>query len=263
MNEFAFESYGVRVRVECSDAGLLETALAVVRRTLLDRIAPIDRAKADHVFTLSKKGSRYFMDLNGEDLGDNETEWVFFKYFDTRIRLLIAEHAVGFVFMHAGVVAWNDKALIFPADSYSGKTTLVYEFVKKGAIYYSDEYAVFDRYGNVHAFPRMLSVRDEGGNYKKTDLSVESFGGIKGVDPKPVSLVLLTKYRCRARWNPVILTPGLGLMKMMPQAISLRFHSKFTIEVLNQITKRAIIAESLRSGATTAVNKIIDFVDNL
>lgn len=263
MNEFAFESYGVRTRVECSSNELLEKASAIVRRTMLDRITPIDRGDADHILILRKEGSRYFMELNGEDLGDTETEWVFLKYFDTRIRLLIAEHALGFVFMHAGVVAWNDKILIFPADSYSGKTTLVHEFVKKGAVYYSDEYAVFDRYGNVYPFPRMLSVRDEGGNYIKSDVSVESLGGIKGVDPKPVSLVLLTKYRCRARWRPVILTPGLGLMKMMPQAISLRFHSKFTIEVLNQITKRAIIAESLRSGATTTVNKIIDFVDNL
>ena len=142
MNEFAFESYGVRTRVECSSNELLEKASAIVRRTMLDRITPIDRGDADHILILRKERSRYFMELNGEDLGDTETEWVFLKYFDTRIRLLIAEHALGFVFMHAGVVAWIDKILIFPADSYSGKTTLVHEFVKKGAVYYSDEYAV-------------------------------------------------------------------------------------------------------------------------
>ena len=105
--------------------------------------------------------------------------------------------------MHAGVVAWNDKALIFPADSFSGKTTLVYEFVKKGAVYYSDEYAVLTVTAMCMPFPRIVSVRDEGGNYIKTDVSVESFGGIKGVDPKPVSLVLLTKYR-----RPGSLEPG-------------------------------------------------------
>lgn len=262
MREFAFESYGVKARVECSNNELLETATTIVRRTLLERLSPIDRENADHVFTIRTDGTRYFLYLNGEDLGDGESASVFFKYFDTRVRLLIAECAVGFVFMHAGVVSWDDKVLLFPADSFSGKTTLVRELVKKGARYFSDEYAVIDSEGNVHPFPRMLSVRHVGG-YRKIDVSVESLGGTKGIDPKPVSLVLLTRYRPHARWNPVILTPGLGLMKMMPQAISLRFHSKFTIEVLNRVAKRAIIAESLRSNAMNTADKIIDFVDNL
>lgn len=262
MKEFAFESYGVKARIECSNEKLLETASRIVCRTLLDRLTPIDRDNAEHVFTIRTDGKRFLMHLNGEDLGDGESETVFFKYFDTRVRLLIAEYAVGFVFMHAGVVSWRDKLLVFPADSFSGKTTLVRELVRMGALYYSDEYAVIDEEGKVYPFPRMLSIRREDG-YEKTDVPIESLGGTKGIDPKPISLVLLTRYRPRARWNPVILTPGTGLMKMIPQAISLRFHSKFTIEVLNRVAKSAIIAESLRSNAINAAGKIIDFVDNL
>lgn len=263
MNEFAFESYGVKIRVECNDDELFEKAVTVVRRSLLERISLIDRDRADHIFTLRKDGSRLYMDLDGEDLGDGETEWIFLKYFDTRIRLLVAEFAVGYVFMHAGVVAWNDKVIVIPADSFSGKTTLVAEFIKKGAVYYSDEYAVLDGDGRVHPFPRSLSMRDKSGNYLKTDVSAESLGGTIGLDPKPVSLVLFTEYRAGARWKPVILTSGVGVMKMMTQAISLRFNSKFTLEVLNKIAGRAIILESLRNNAKNSVNKIVDFVDNL
>ena len=115
----------------------------------------------------------------------------------------------------------------------------------------------------LHPFPRLLSMRDTDGNYVKTDVSAESLGGSIGLEPIPVSYVLLTKYRPRARWSPVILSPGVGLMKMMPQAISLRFQSKFTLEVLNNVASRAIVVESLRNNAKNSVNKIIDFVDNL
>lgn len=263
MSIFSFESYGVKVRIECSNRDLLDTAVTVVRRTLLDRLTAIDRGEAKHVFSLRYADGRYHMDLNGEDLGDGEVEWIFFKYFDTRVRLLIAEHAVGFVFLHAGVVAWKGKAVIIPADSFSGKTTLVAALVKKGAVYYSDEYAIIDRAGNVHPFPRLLSMRDKSGNYLKTDITVASLGGTIGLDPVPVSLVLLTRFRSHSRWKPIILTSGVGVMKMMPQAISLRFHSKFTLDVLKKIADRAIIIESLRNSANNSADKILDLVDNL
>ncbi len=263
MSEFTFSSYGVKVRVECNSDSMCDTASCIANKALLGRLTPIDRNEAEHVFTLRQNESRFFMHLNGEDLGDGESEFLFFKYFETRIRILIAEYAVGYVIMHAGVVAWNGKLIIFPADSYSGKTTLVAEFVKKGAVYYSDEYAVIDLDGYAHPFPRLLAMRDRQGNYEKTEVSAASLGGKIGLDPMPVSLVLLTRYQSRARWAPKVLTSGVGVMKMMSQAISLRFRSKLTLEVLNKVAANAIIAESLRNSTENSVNKIIDFVDNL
>ncbi len=263
MNEFNFESYGVKVRIECPDDDLFEKAVAVARRTLLDRLTTVDRSEVEHVFSLRNVGGRYFMYLNGEDLGDGEIEWVCLKYLDTRVRLVIAEHAVGVVFMHAGVVAWKGKGIVIPGDSFSGKTTLVAELVKKGAVYYSDEYAIIDRAGNVHPFPRLLSMRDKSGNYLKTDITVESLGGVIGLDPIPVFLVLLTRFRSHSRWKPIILTSGVGVMKMMLQAISLRFQSEFTLEVLKTVANRAIIIEGVRNNANNSADKIIRLVDSL
>ena len=261
MNKFAFRSYGVNIRVDCPNDELFNTAVEAVRRTLLGRLEVISEADAEHVFTLEKVKERYFMTLNGDDLGDGEIEWVFFKYFDTRVRLLVAEYAVGYVFMHAGVVGWRGKAIVFPGDSYSGKTTLVAEFVKRGALYYSDEYAVIDTNGLIHAFPRKLSIRDKTGIQRKSDMAVELLGGKIGVDALHPSLVLLTRFRPWARWNPILLTSGVGVMKMMPHAIPLRINSKFTLSLLNNVAENAIIAESLRSNSKNCVNKIIDFVD--
>jgi hypothetical protein len=96
-----------------------------------------------------------------------------FEHFERRVRLTVAEFAIGKVFLHAGVVAWNNRALIIPAKSFQGKTTLVAELVKKGAVYYSDEYAVLDEDGLVHPFPKKLSMRGIIDDYQQIDVPVE------------------------------------------------------------------------------------------
>ena len=64
----------------------------------------------------------------------------------------VANYAPDRVFVHAGVVAWRGRALVLPGTSFAGKTTLVAELVRAGAIYYSDEYAVLDEQGRVHPY---------------------------------------------------------------------------------------------------------------
>ena len=46
--------------------------------------------------------------------------------------------------------------IMLPGYSFAGKTTLVAEFVRAGALYYSDEYAVLDRDRFAHPYPRPL-----------------------------------------------------------------------------------------------------------
>jgi hypothetical protein len=62
--------------------------------------------------------------------------------------------------IHAGVVSWNDRGIILPADSTHGKTTLVLELVRRGFKFLSDEMAALGRAdGRVHPFPRSLRIR--------------------------------------------------------------------------------------------------------
>jgi len=85
----------------------------------------------------------------------------------------IAETAHDRFFVHAGVVGWNGRAIVIPGQSKIGKTTLVEEFLRIGATYYSDEFAVFDRRGYVHPFARPLRVRTDGLQRKTLSLFVK------------------------------------------------------------------------------------------
>lgn len=261
MYNFTFESYGVKVGVECPSEELLAKSEAKIRSSLLGRLTVIERDNVDFLFTIKYREKKLHLDLNGKYISESSDEYIFMNYFETMIRLTIAEHAVDRVFMHAGAVVVNGKALVFPADSFCGKTTLVAEFVKRGAIYYSDEYAVFDEEGLLHPFPRKLSIRYDQENFVRTDVSAESLGGVIGLGSISPSLVLLTKYCRYSRWSPEILSEGNAVMQMIPQAISLRYKSDFTVKVLKKIANRAIIVQSMRGGSKSSVDKINDFVD--
>jgi len=84
-----------------------------------------------------------------------------FTRLESHLELLTAFLARGHLFVHAGVVGWQGRAIIIPGRSFSGKTTLVKALIEAGASYYSDEYAIFDATGQVHPYPIALAIRDE------------------------------------------------------------------------------------------------------
>ena len=79
----------------------------------------------------SKKDISFGVYLNDEKLFENQSRELSFNMLESRIRITIAEFAAEKVFLHAGVVSWKGRAIILPATSFSGKTTLVAELVKK------------------------------------------------------------------------------------------------------------------------------------
>ncbi len=177
----------------------------------------------------------------------------------------VAEFADSKVFLHAGVVGWKNRAIVIPARSWSGKSTLVAELIKKGAVYYSDEYAVLDADGNVHPFPKWISLRPPKPPYTQLDYAVESFGGVAGSEPIQVGLVLITKYRkdkkLPKKWQPRRLSGGRGIMEILPHALPVRNKPKFVLEVLNKLTTRAIIVKTVRGEADEFVVALLNYFE--
>ncbi|MDQ3221623.1 MAG: hypothetical protein M3Q26_12915 [Acidobacteriota bacterium] len=263
--EFCFESYGVRIRIESDRQELLEEAESVIRKALLNRIEIIDSKKVspEHSFGIgSDENGILYLYQDGKYNSHTEVKWGFFKYFNSLLRIVVAEHAVGKVFIHAGTVGWNGKAIIIPANSFKGKTSLVAELVKNGAEYYSDEYAVLDENGLVHPFARDLSIRPDDGSFKESDTPVESIGGIAGSDPLPVGMVLLTEFKAGAKWKPQILTTGEGIIEVLPHTVPIRFNPEFSLKVLQTMATGAIIVKSPRDDAKQFAKLLLNFFDN-
>ena len=256
---FTFESYGVSVTISSNRQEMIDEAAAVARVSLLGLVKVIRKKNVDLHFQLDRVGRRYIFIQNGEEITWGTSRKKFFKFFDSVIRASIGEHTTDWVFVHAGVVGWNGKAILLPADSFKGKSTMVAELVRRGAVYYSDDFAILDKGGLVHAFPRPLSLRtEEFGEYK---LTVDSIGGVPATGPMPVGLVLLTEYRKNAKWAPVVFSAGNGALEMIPFTLTFRKQPELSLRVLNNIASRAIIASSPRGNANDFADVILNFVD--
>lgn len=261
MHSISFKSYGVIVAIESNTSELLDKAMEVARVSLLGNVRRIKTKKADVTFRLEQRGPQsYLMTVNGESLsGATRSRWKFLKFFDAVLRASVGEYSRDLVFLHAGVVGWKGKAIVMPADSFKGKSTITAELVRRGASYYSDDFAIIDKKGLVHAFPRTISMRDE--NFRTFDITPESLGAAKGQPPIPVGLVLFTEYKPKAKWKSRISTAGQGVLDIIPYALSFRRNPEFCLLVLNSVAASAIIASSPRGTAEEFARLILDFVD--
>ena len=260
----AIESFGVKLKIYAARRDLRAELEARIGRILpAGFYRKIKPHRAVHTFSVRKNKSYEYVLFEGRrkiEFG-NDRELVL-KYLDFRIRLTIAEYAVERVFLHAGVVAWKGKAIIIPAKSFRGKTTLVKELTKLGAKYYSDEYAVLDDAGFVHPFPKMLSIRGLQDKYRQTDQTVESLGGVKGVEPLPVGMILITEFESGASWQPQFLSEGSGVMELLSHTIPIRYNPKFSLKVLNKTANRAIIVKTKRGEAKDFAVELLSFFEN-
>ncbi|HMT08188.1 MAG TPA: hypothetical protein PKA82_09295 [Pyrinomonadaceae bacterium] len=257
-----FRSYGVEFSILSNDRAILAEASEVASHALLGNVVEIEAYETQHKLTLRKVKNGIHFKLGSDDHG--VTPWPkLAHFFDTCVRLVVAEFAVDKVFIHCGVVVWKGQTILFPGDSYSGKTTMVAEFVKRGATYYSDEYAIIDENGDVHPFVRPLSIRHKTDFSLRHDTPAESLGGTLGRHAVPVDLVFLLQYVRNSRFRPAKLTAGEALMHLMPFAISLRSNPKFTLLLLNKVCDRANVFKSNRGQSEKVANKIIDLIDKI
>lgn len=253
-------SYGVRVGIRVNDPSALER----VKKLLPHGWKPASSPIVEKLFSVYLGGAgprpnmRRFSLLYGglERLLRTHDNEQIFATLESNLRLTIAEAARHRVFVHAGVVGWNDQAIVIPGRSFSGKTTLVAELVRAGATYYSDEYAVLDNQGRVHPFPKPLSIR-ENGTAEQTDYPVEALGGKAGKKPLPVGLVVISNYKAGAHWRPQTLSAGQGTLEILAHTISARRQPEVALSTLHQVASRASVLKSKRGEARQVVDSIL------
>ena len=170
-----------------------------------------------------------------------------FALLEYDLEVYVAEQARRRVFVHAGVVGWNGRAIILPGQTRSGKSTLVAALVRAGATYYSDEFAVIDTQGRVHPYPRPLMIRSETGELRK--IPIEAMGGRAGRRPLPVGTVLLTRYRPGSAWRPRRLSTGATVMRLLEHTLSARSAPKQALAALARVAGEAQNLTGVRSDA--------------
>lgn len=253
-DEFGIECYGTKLNVGTDNLKLrdkLRFHLPFIRQKnkfaeTLDRVS---------LFTKRRKD---FCELYFNDelvMGISTLDENVFEYAADKILLIMALTAMpSKLYMHAGAIVWNDLGILLPGTSFAGKTTLVKEFIKAGADYYSDDCIILDEAYRMLPFPRDLAIRTELGRVYR---SAEFFGARNGVEGKPVNLVIFSDYKENAVWKARRMMPGEGVLKLMDNLYyraSVGTAPAAVIEFLSGFSKQAHIVEGQRGEASQIIN---------
>ncbi|MCG3212640.1 MAG: hypothetical protein FOGNACKC_06310 [Anaerolineae bacterium] len=176
--------------------------------------------------------------------------------FEQHAELLTAFRAQDCLFVHAGVVGWRGRAILIPGRSMTGKTSLVKALVEAGATYYSDEFAVLDKDGLVHPYPRPLSIRGHA-EQSASKIPVDLLGGQPGVEPLPVGLVIVTQYHPNVKWRPRQSAPGQALLTLMDNTVAARRDPAYALPILTQVVTAAVTLKSKRGEATDIAPQLL------
>jgi hypothetical protein len=244
-HQLPFEAFGTEVRICTNSPELLERIELILppgwrrrpRSLDQDRLGLLD--EGEDMYSVYRSDGACVHDAPGMEYA--------LSMLDVTLQTHIALEAKDFVFVHAGVVAHGGRAIVIPGTSFSGKTTLVRALVAAGAVYYSDEFAVLDDSGSVVPYSRPLSIRNglEGADAHH----VEQLGGVAGVEPLPLGLVIATHFRPGAKWQPRPLSPGAGALFVLEHAVTTEVRPEQTLKVLKTALQDSTILQAERGEA--------------
>lgn len=227
-----------------------------VRARLPIGTRPTPRATdaASYAFWKNPSEELYALSIDGTWLAGPAPLDDVFAVFEPNLIMRIAERAPHHTFVHAGVVRFRERGIMLPGYSFAGKTTLVAALVRAGAIYYSDEYAVLDRAGFAHPYPRPLQMREPGG-VKQTAIPVGDIGGIAGIEPIKIDVVAFCTYEPDGRFRPRAVTAGRAALEMLRYTMSARYAPEAALDALQRVVSSATLLEGTRGDTS----QVIDF----
>lgn len=169
---------------------------------------------------------------------------------ESHLALRVATQSRELLFIHAGVVGWRGRALIFPGRTMAGKSTLTAALVRAGATYFSDEYALLDGDGRVHPYARPIALRTARGPRRMRVARA-------AVKPLPVAMVILCRHRTNARLRLEPLSPGRAVLAILEHTVAARAQAATAMERLSRLATSARTFEGVRGDARRAAELIL------
>jgi hypothetical protein len=256
-----FASFNLTVRVRTEDPALLDQLPNYLPHGWQPGVPSthVDRDYAVSHECNGADGVVYAIRCGGEEVVFRGTLEAVLDALERDIRLYLVDHARGWLFVHAGVAGWRGRAIVVPAPSRAGKSTLTLELVRAGASYYSDEFAVLDESGLVHPFatPLQLRARPELPQQRRRP---DEVGGQAGVEPIPVGLVAAVTYRPGSAERLEELTPGRTVLALL-EHVPVGSRPEKTLKILEQTVSGARAIAGERGEAAAFARHLLDMID--
>ncbi len=255
----AFTGYGLRIGFRANT----EHALAAVLEELPPGLKRSSASEVDLLYSVTEGDSgpmngfhRYSLaHANGTQLARSPEFDSIPAEIESHLSLHLAEFARTRVFIHAGVVGWKGKAVLLPGRTHAGKSTLVTAFLRAGASYYSDEFALVDRLGRVHPYPCPIQVRN--GDETSYHIQPADLPADIGKKPLPLGLVLITQHQQGIAWRPRRITPGEGMLAVLANTVSAQRAPGRALTTIAKMLAGARLLKGLRGEADATVARLL------
>ena len=256
----AFEAFGARIAIRTT-----ESVASDLQPRLPPRAHPITNEDYDTVYSVkspasgsSSDGTRHQLTRDGVSVGSSRSLSEICRELESDMHFRVALAARNFLFVHSGVVQWKGQAVVVPGRTETGKSSLVMALVNAGGAYFSGEYAVLDREGRVHAYPKPLSQRRKGGPPRL--YSAKALGGEKEAPAVPMGLTVITRFRDGAAWNPQRITKARAMMALFDNTVVARSRPEFALAVLAKAVTDTEGLEGDRGEASEMASALLDAV---
>ncbi len=257
----SFESFGLRIGIRANQTEVLEHAA----RYLLPHSVTFSASRVERLYSFRvapparRRGVRHYHCLFADEflVARSLDIGLLVKSLCIEIERFVAEHARNRVFVHAGAVIWKGRPLILPGSSGSGKSTLVSALVANGATELSDEFAVFDRRGRVHPYPRPKPGAARPGADPGEDCLARG-----AMDPQSPPLVAVLRYRPGGHRDPRQLPRSRALLELLAHTVSARGHPARALATLAAVVRSATAVEGPRGEARTAAPWLLRLLES-
>ena len=255
--EAAITSEGLRVGFRTNSGDLL----AKISSVFVPDSAPIDFTKLDFIYSLKELRRDSYSAYHGSRvLLQRASLTAALDSIDCDLQHTIAKHSRDHLFLHAGVLGWRQRAILFPGRTCTGKSTLINALIRAGAVYFSDEFARIDARGWVHPFCRPLSLRTPRG---KLTVHPEQEGLQIADGPYRIGAIVATHYSAGRAWCPTRLSPGQAALELLSNAVAVRSDPIKAVEYVGKLVSSARAISSPRGEAEATVPVLFETLERL
>jgi hypothetical protein len=255
----AILAYGVRIGIRVSERGHMRRIKSALPLGWKSTKSP----RVDHLISLRVGGSRpeskirryhlLYIDSTRASRSMDLDEVL--RTLELTLQFVVSLEAKNHLFVHAGVVAWKNRAILIPGRSFSGKTSLVDALVHAGATYYSDEFAVLDSKGRVHPYPIPIALREKrSSRSQKIRRPIRPNGKL---GPLPIGMVIVSRFRDGSSWRPRLLSPAQSALALLANTVPARVRPQFTLATLRKALGTAPVLKGARGEAKETAEAIL------
>ncbi len=248
-----YEAFGVKIGLDVPDPELRNAVGDMLPAAWRSPVTP----QPGGSFGLLRGGLGYRITSDDGPGSEHATIEVALGTLEGYVQQFISVHARDRIFVHAGAVAYDGSAILIPGESFSGKSTLVAALVAAGATYYSDEFAVLDPDGRLHPYPRRLSLRTQDGEPAQA-LHARDVGGIQAEQSTEVRMVVITRYKPGASWQPTLLSAAQGVVALLGMTLGGHERPVESMRALRGTLEGAIVLEGERGEAGSTATALLE-----